>query len=125
MSLTKNKTSWNASEISKEQNSGEVLTKPNQGQSIREILFRNTQGMAYDNYKTPYYEDQATWSSKSLNVIQDMEATEKMAFLTELNKETTALKNKIKSFENEKAELIKAKQAEVNAEPNPAPEKSE
>ncbi len=125
MSLTKNKTSYNASQISKEVNSGEILTKPNQGQTIREILFRNTQGMAYDNYKTPYYEDQATWSSKSLNKIQEMEPTEKMAFLSQLSKETTALKNKIKAFENEKAELIKAKQTETNAEPSPAPEKSE
>lgn len=110
MSLTKNKSSFNASLISKEVNSGEILTKPNQGQTIREILFRNTQGMAYDNYKTPYYEDQATWSSRSLNKIQEMEPTEKMAFLTELGKETTALKKKIQAFEDQKAELIKAQQ---------------
>jgi hypothetical protein len=53
--------------------------------------------MSYDNYKTPYYEDQATWSSQSLNKIQDMEPTEKMQFLSDLQTQTASLKAKIKS----------------------------
>ena len=111
MSLTKSKNTWSASDISTETTTGEVITKPNQSQSIREILFRNTQGMTYDNYKTPYYEDQATFSSKPLNVIQDMEPTEKMQFLTELRAETQALKNKIQADETAKAQAIADAQA--------------
>ena len=106
MSSTTSKQDWTADKIKAETNSGEILTKPNQQQSIREILFRNTNGMHYDNYKTPYYEEQATFSSQSLNKIQDMEPTEKMQFLDNLRSETLALKNKIKSFEDEKAKAI-------------------
>ena len=96
-----------------EQNTGELLTKPNGSQSIREILFRNTQGMTYDNYKTPFYEDQATFSSTSLNEIQSMDITDKMSFLTDLNKKTTALKKKISDFQKEKEAQAQAKANEV------------
>ena len=91
-------------------NSGELITKPNQAQTIRDILFRNTAGMSYDNYKTPYYEDQATFSSQAMNKIQDMEPTEKLQFLEELNTSVTNLQDKIKSHEEEKAALLKAQQ---------------
>ena len=64
---------WKGVKINTHKNSGEIVTQPNQTMSIREILFRNTQGMTYDNYKTPYYEDQATFSSQALNKIQEME----------------------------------------------------
>ena len=97
MSLTKNKSTWDKDAISYEVGSSDVITKPNQSQTIRDILFRNTNGMSYDNYKTPYYEDQATWSSQSLNKIQDMEPTEKMQFLSDLQTTTASLKAKIKS----------------------------
>ena len=116
MSLTKSKNTWSGSDISTEQTTSEVITKPNQSQSIREILFRNTQGMTYDNYKTPYYEDQATFSSKSINVIQDMEPTEKMQFLTEIRAEAQALKNKIQADETAKAQAIADAQAEEQAQ---------
>ena len=101
MSLIKDKTTWNADSIKEEITTNEVITKPNGSQSIREILFRNTNGMAYDNYKTPFYEDQATFSSQSLNVIQDMELTEKMQFLSDLNQKTTDLKAKIEDFKKQ------------------------
>ena len=106
MSLTKNKSTWDKDGISYEVGSTDVITKPNQSQTIRDILFRNTNGMSYDNYKTPYYEDQATWSSQSLNKIQDMEPTEKMQYLSELNTQTTDLKAKIKSYEDAKAKAL-------------------
>ena len=93
MSLTKNKYTQETSFF--ESNSGEVITKPNQSMSIRDILFRNTSGMSYDNYKQPYYEEQASFSSTALNVIQDMEPTEKYKFLTEIQKKTTSLKRNI------------------------------
>jgi hypothetical protein len=106
MSLTKNKSTWDKDAISYEVGSSDVITKPNQSQTIRDILFRNTNGMSYDNYKTPYYEDQASWSSQSLNKIQDMEPTEKMQFLSELNTQTADLKSKIKSYEDAKAKAL-------------------
>ena len=79
------KDKWKVQDITVQENTGEIITKPNQSMSVREILFRNTQGMTYDNYKTPYYEDQATFSSQTLNVIQDMEPVEKLQYLKEVN----------------------------------------
>jgi hypothetical protein len=76
------KNKWDYQKIKAEKNEGDKLTKPNQSMSIRDILFRNTNGMSYDNYKTPYYEEQATLSSEPLNKIQDMEPTEKLQYLS-------------------------------------------
>lgn len=103
---------WNPAIVKAEDNSGEIITKPNQSQSIREILFRNTQGMSYDNYKTPYYEEQATFSSQSLNKIQEMEPVEKLQYLKELNSQVKDLESKIKADEKAKAEIA-AKAAEA------------
>jgi hypothetical protein len=80
--------------------------------SIREILFRNTQGMTYDNYKTPYYEEQATFSSQALNKIQEMEPVEKLQYLKEVSSQVQTLTKKIKDHEAQKAEMLKA-QAEA------------
>lgn len=103
---------WNKVKIKAESNSGELVTQPNQTMSIREILFRNTQGMTYDNYKTPYYEDQATFSSQSLNKIQEMEPVEKLQYLKEVNSQVQTLTKKIQDYEAQKAETLKA-QAEA------------
>ena len=86
--------------------------------SIREILFRNTQGMTYDNYKTPYYEDQATFSSQALNKIQEMEPVEKLQYLKEVNSQVQTLTKKIQDHENQKAEMLKtqAEAVEVKTE---------
>ena len=96
------KSRWANQPIKAHESTGEILTKPNQSMSIREILFRNTQGMTYDNFKTPYYEDQATFSSQSLNKIQEMEPTEKLKYLNEVNTQVTELQEKIKNHEAQK-----------------------
>jgi hypothetical protein len=96
------KSRWANQPIKAHESTGEILTKPNQSMSIREILFRNTQGMTYDNFKTPYYEDQATFSSQSLNKIQEMEPTEKLQYLNEVNSQVTELQEKIKNHEAQK-----------------------
>ena len=113
MAKTKSKTvsKWSVVSGNPEVNSGEVVTKPNQSMSIREMLFRNTAGMTYDNYKTPYYEDQATFSSQSLNKIQEMEPVEKLQYLTEVQQQVVDLKTKIQGFEDEKAAKVAAQQA--------------
>ena len=67
--------------------------------------------MSYDNYKTPYYEDQATFSSQAMNKIQDMEPTEKLQFLEQLNQSVTTLQDKIKAHEQAKADLLAQQQA--------------
>ena len=103
---------WGKNPIDTEQSSGEILTVPNQTHSIKDILFRNTAGMAYSNYKTPYYEDQATFSSQSLNKIQDMEPVEKLQYIDELSNKMNTLKESIKQHEAQKAEQVKA-QAEA------------
>jgi len=109
---------WNPVKIIPHQNSGEIITKPNQSQSIREILFRNTQGMTYDNYKTPYYEDQATFSSQSLNKIQEMEPVEKLQFLKDINEQVSTLKTKIEADEKAKAEAVAQAQANATVQEN-------
>jgi len=96
------KSRWTNQPIKAHESTGEILTKPNQSMSIREILFRNTQGMTYDNFKTPYYEDQATFSSQSLNKIQEMEPTEKLQYLNEVNSQVIELQEKIKNHEAQK-----------------------
>ena len=103
---------WEQVKIVTHKNSGELITQPNQTMSVREILFRNTQGMTYDNYKTPYYEEQATFSSQALNKIQEMEPVEKLQYLKEVNSQVQTLTKKIKDHEAQKAEMLKA-QAEA------------
>lgn len=99
-------------DITADQSTDEIITKPNQSMSIRDILFRNTSGMSYDNYKTPYYEEQATFSSEAVNKIQDMEPVEKLQYIDTLNTKMTDLKTKIEAHEAEKQALIEAQQAE-------------
>lgn len=108
MSLTKNKSIWTVQDTGAEYNTGEVKTVPSQAQSIREILFRNTNGMAYDNYKTPFYEDQASFSSQSFNKIQDMDITDKMAFLQHVQNTAKDLETKISDYQKEKQALLEA-----------------
>lgn len=107
---------WEKRTITPQYNSGEVVTKPNQSMSIREILFRNTQGMTYDNYKTPYYEDQATFSSQSLNKIQEMEETEKLQYLAQVQEQVTTLKAKIEDHNKAQAEAVKAQSEAINTQ---------
>lgn len=97
---------WNPKGATGEKVYGEVVTVPNQTQSVRDILFKNTQGMTYDNYKTPYYEDQATFSSQPLNKIQEMEPVEKLQYLSEVKSQVTNLETKIKDFEAQKAQAV-------------------
>ena len=108
------KDKWKVQEITVQDNTGEIITKPNQSMSVREILFRNTQGMTYDNYKTPYYEDQATFSSQSLNKIQEMEPVEKLQYLKNVSSQVKSLEKQIKDHETAKQEaLIQASQEAV------------
>jgi hypothetical protein len=110
------KDKWKVQDITVQENTGEIITKPNQSMSVREILFRNTQGMTYDNYKTPYYEDQATFSSQTLNVIQDMEPVEKLQYLKEVNSQVKALQTKISDHEQAKQEALISAQTEAVVE---------
>ena len=107
---------WMKVKVQTHNSYGEVKTKPNQSMSIRDMLFRNTAGMAYDNYKTPYYEDQATFSSESLNKIQEMEPVEKLQYLETVKAKTQALETKIKDHEAAKAAAIAAQQAAAAAQ---------
>jgi hypothetical protein len=110
------KDKWKVQDITVQENTGEIITKPNQSMSVREILFRNTQGMTYDNYKTPYYEEQATFSSQTLNVIQDMEPVEKLQYLKEVNSQVKALQTKISDHEQAKQEALISAQTEAVVE---------
>ena len=108
------KDKWKVQKIKVQDNTGEIVTKPNQAMSVRDMLFRNTQGMTYDNYKTPYYEDQASFSTQALNKIQEMEPVEKLQYLSEVSSQVKSLENKIKEHETAKQEaLIQATQEAV------------
>ena len=109
---------WNAASTTPHKNSGEVITKPNQSMSIKDILYRNTQGMAYSNFKTPYYEEEATFQSQSLNKISDMEPTEKLQFLKDLNEQVSSLTSQIKADEKAKADAIAQAQATAQVQEN-------
>ena len=84
---------------SMEHNDKTTETVPNETPSIREILFRNTQGLDYDNYKTPFYEEQSTFSSEDLHKIQDMELTDKLSYLDSVTKQAEELRTKISDFQ--------------------------
>jgi hypothetical protein len=122
--MSKNKqplvaTKWNPPKIKAEVDTcKEVITIPNQTQSVRDILFKNTQGMTYDNYKTPYYEDQATFSSQPLNKIQEMEPVEKLQYLSDVKAQVVNLENKIKDFEAQKEALAVESKESVQVEKN-------
>jgi hypothetical protein len=112
--IKKVKSRWGTESVQAHQNTGEVITKPNQTSSVREILFRNTQGMTYDNYKTPYYEAQASFSSQALNKIQEMEPVEKLQYLKEVQSQVKGLQKQISDHEKAKQEaLLKAQQESV------------
>ena len=113
---SKVKSKWVKNSFNVHKSYGEVKTKPNQSMSIREMLFRNTAGMTYDNYKTPYYEDQATFSSESLNKIQEMEPVEKLQYLAEVSQKVSNLKSKIEDFEAKKQAQIQAQQEAAAAQ---------
>ena len=119
--ISKVKSKWDMPVVKAEISYGEVKTKPNQSMSIRDILFRNTAGMTYDNYKTPYYEDQATFSSESLNKIQEMEPVEKLQYLQEVQQKVTNLKTKIQVHEAEKQAKIDQQLADAQAQATTVP----
>ena len=119
--ISKVKSKWDMPVVKAETSYGEVKTKPNQSMSIRDILFRNTAGMTYDNYKTPYYEDQATFSSESLNKIQEMEPVEKLQYLQEVQQKVTNLKTKIQVHEAEKQAKIDQQLADAQVQATTVP----
>jgi hypothetical protein len=114
--MSRIKSKWDNTTKKDYQNNQEVFTTPNQAMSIRDILFRNTSGLSYDNYKTPYYEEQATFSSQALNKIQDMEPVEKLQYLGEVQSQVSALKKKIKDHEEAKAQAVAEAQQKVEAQ---------
>ena len=80
---------------------GESVTVQNETRSIREILTRHANGLNFDNFKTPFYEDQATFSTMNIHELQKMDITDKIQYLTDLQQRTTALKAKIEDYKAE------------------------
>lgn len=90
-----------------EKNNGTTEVVPNEALSVREILFRNTQGLDYDNYKTPFYEEQASFSSTDLHKIQDMELPDKMLYLDSVTEQANDLRAKIQDYSDKQAQAQK------------------
>ena len=81
--------------------------------------------MTYDNYKTPYYEAQATFSTTPMNQIQDMEPVEKLQFLKQVQTQVKDLQAQIKADEKAKAEALQAQQVQAQEVANPEKTNSE
>ena len=106
--INKNKPPHKKGEVNKCE---DIHTKPNQAMSIREIMYRNTTGMAFDNTKTPYYEEEATFESTALNTISQMEPTEKLQHLEMVSNKVKSLQDSIKADEEAKVKAIAEAQA--------------
>lgn len=97
----------------KSKNWGDSVAVPDESMTVREMLHRHANGINFDNVKTPFYEEQATFSSQSIYELQKMDLTDKIQFLEEHAKQTNALKLKVKNYQDK---LIKeAQENEVKA----------
>lgn len=88
----------------------DTLVIPNEAMTVRQMLVKNSNGTLYDNFKTPYYEEQATFSSTPLNVIQNMDEMEKLDYLNTVTKNATELKTLIQQSLDEQQKAIESKE---------------
>lgn len=83
-------------EVNLLQKGEKYLVRPNEAYSVRDAIIRHNNGtMNFDNKLTPFYEDQATFSTISLNQLQSMDLPEKLLFLDKVKVEASALAKKI------------------------------
>lgn len=92
---------------------GKSKTVPNEAFSVREMLIKHANGTMYDNVKTPFYEEQATFSTKPLNVIQSMDLTEKLIYLKEVQEQAKGLENKVKAYQDEQKRIEDERQQQL------------
>lgn len=81
---------------------GTSLAIPDESFTIRQMLHRHANGINFDNVKTPYYEEQASFSSKSIHELQKLDPTDKLQYLEKHEAQTKALRLKIQQHEDEK-----------------------
>lgn len=99
-----------------EKNSGEKVVVPGDGAgSVRELLTKHATNLNFDNYKTPFYEEQAQFSTLNLNKIQKMDLPEKLIHLKKFQEQAKGLEGQIKSYQKELNEAVEARNAELEA----------
>lgn len=73
--------------------------------SVREMLIKHANGTMFDNVKTPFYEEQATFSTMELNKIQSMDAVDKLIYLKEIKEKASALETQISDYKSQQEAL--------------------
>ena len=89
----------------------------NDTMTMREIVTRQINGTLFDNYNTPFYEEQAVFSTLPLNIIQNMDLSEKLQYLTEIKGKATALQAQIQAYKDAEEQANAVKQSEPAANP--------
>ena len=102
-----------------------IHTKPNQSMTIRDIMKFHTTGRSFDNTKTPYYEEEATFESESLNKIANMDPVEKLQHLDKVSTQVKSLQKAIKQDEEAKAKAVAEATQQTQTENNTTTETSE
>lgn len=104
---------WNYKRNPKDKDWGKSLTVPSESMTVREMLNRHANGINFDNVKTPFYEEQASLTTKSIHELQKMDITDKLQYLEKHAEEVQNLKNKIEAYKQEQQE--NAQQNEVES----------
>lgn len=76
-------------------------TVPSESMTIRQMLNRHANGINFDNVKTPFYEEQASFTTQSIHELQKMDLTDKLQYLQELEDKTNLLKAKVQAYKDE------------------------
>lgn len=90
---------------------GESVVVPDETYTVREMLHRHANGINFDNVKTPFYEEQASFTTKSIAELQRMDITDKLQYLDQHKAEMEVLRAKIQEYRDEK--LAEAQQNDV------------
>lgn len=112
---------YNGAMVTVEKIDKKTKVVPNESMTVREMLMKHANGTLFDNFKTPFYEEQATFSTTKLNQIQNMDLTDKLIFLQEIEQKAKALKDKVDSHYQEQLNIAKSKevtQAQQSEAPN-------
>ena len=126
--LTKSKYRW----TEEEQKRGSTkfkkptLTREGKALTVRQILTNSANGLDFEDVKTPFYEDEATFSTQDFNKIQQMDFAERQQYYEKVSKQAKDLSKKIQHYNERKKQEASEQQAQEAAaraqEPTPPKE---
>jgi len=97
---------------------GKSVTIPDESFTIRQLLNRHANGINFDNVKTPFYEEQASFTTKSIHELQKMDITDKLQYLEQHRSEMEVLENKIKAYQEEQQAQAKLNEVQTTTTTN-------